>query len=225
MKKLGKKGKAERSSAEKRTKTKKRRSAVLNSNGDSDNSSSSSSEDEDKPINQPVKTKQATHIGRYHKRESAKRVKGYSASDLAAILGATSDGLAAASEATAAEDNEWPQLREVRATPNLPEDSDVSSSGHVSEGSDGEAAPKKAASNRSIPDQSAGPKSWWAGLFVKAGRMGSTKHELRSRKLQSVSLKPPGFSEKDQEDLAMQASRIEHTTDPTWIFGMGGVGR
>ena len=182
----------------------KKKAKAKNKEMTTQQSSSSSSEDGEESDDKPAKAKQATHIGRYHKRENAKRVTSYSATDLAAILGASSSGPPAASQAPE-EDNEWPQFREVRAV-QRPEDSDVSSSGHVSEGSDGERDTKKNSSKAAVTNQSMGPKSWWTGLFVKAGRMGSTKHELHSRKLQSEGLKPLGFSEKDQEDLAMQAS-------------------
>lgn len=51
----------------------------------SDGSSSSSSEEEEQA---PKRVRLASHVGRYQKRERAKFVKSYSATDLEAILGA-----------------------------------------------------------------------------------------------------------------------------------------
>lgn len=66
-------------------------------------------EEENKKAVEATKTKLATHVGRYHKRENAKRVRAYSSADLAAILGSVPGG----SQAVAEEDA--PFMKEVRA--------------------------------------------------------------------------------------------------------------
>jgi hypothetical protein len=140
-------------------------------------------------------------------------VTGYSASDLAAILGASA-GPADSGDG----DDGTLAPGEVRAV--HPEDSDASSAGHVSgqegDGDDeaeavsGRSAAKRDGSVGQAPDE---PKRWWSGQFVRAGSMGSTKHELKSRKVHTAAAgaaadsaakaaaKVAGFSEQDQEDL------------------------
>ena len=197
----GKKRKAA-STAPKKGKGKKAAAALQQAEGGS--TDDDSEEEEEAPAKQKA-AKQATHVGRYHKRESAKRVQGYSASDLAAILGAPSGG------AGDAEASAYPG--EVRAA-HRQEDSDASSSGHVS-GSDDDRGDAPISRREGESDVPLPARSWWSGLFVKAGRMGSTKHELRSRKVQGEAAaaaaaagKPAGFSEQDQEDLAMKVLRL-----------------
>jgi Pin2-interacting protein X1 len=149
---------------------------------------------------------------RYHKRENAKRVRGYSAEDLAAILGASSvndDKFQPMDCASAA-------IQEVRAF-RTQEDSDVSSAGHVSgSDADDEATDFAPASSRSKEHAGQIPKSWWSGIFVRAGRMGSTKRELHKRKPDKsgepdATDKVVGFNEKDQENLFTQVCLAYHT--------------
>lgn len=58
---------------------------------------------------------------------------------------------------------------------------------------------------------------WWSGMFVRAGRMGSTRHELHSKKVTAASaaagdsgtaIKITGFSEQDQENLYTQVRGV-----------------
>lgn len=58
-------------------------------------------------------------------------------------------------------------------------------------------------------------KSWWMGLFVKAGKMGSTRKELKSK---TVTVKA-GFSEKDQENLYSDVHN--HATHGKQGLGIG----
>ncbi len=123
---------------------------------------------------------------RYHKRESAKRVRGYSAGDLAAILGGTTEERGEAAPARGA--------AEIRAA--VCEDSEASSRGHVSEEETGASGPAS---------EGARQRFWWSTVFVRAGRMGSTKHELKKVSHGASETKPAnGFSEQDQEDLYTQ---------------------
>ena len=161
-----------------------------------------------------AKTKLATHVGRYHKRENAKRVRAYSSQDLAAILGSVPGG----SPAVAEEDG--PFMKEVRA--DVQEDSDASSSGHLSDEEQTAPASKKIKSSpKDEVEVEEAPlvKSWWMGLFVKAGRMGSTKKELKSKKVTAAKAARVGFSEKDQENLYSDAHT--HATHGKQGLGIG----
>ncbi|GAX73190.1 hypothetical protein CEUSTIGMA_g643.t1 [Chlamydomonas eustigma] len=149
--------------------------------------------------------KAATHVGRYHKRENAKRVRGYSSGDLAAILGASS----VSDDKVQAMDYVPATAQEIRAV-HTQEDSDASSAGHVSGSDADDEATDFASSSRNKDPVDQITKSWWSGVFVRAGRVGSSKRELHKRKPGRVvesddaRQKAAGFNEHDQENLYTQ---------------------
>jgi Pin2-interacting protein X1 len=78
--------------AGKRSRTSKKAAALADSSSSDDSSSGSGSDSDGEPaaaatLAKVSRVKAATHVGRYAKRERAKTVRNYSASDLAAILG------------------------------------------------------------------------------------------------------------------------------------------
>ena len=165
-------------------------------------------EEQKKADEEATKKKQATHVGRYHKRENAKRVRCYSSEDLAAILGSVPGG----SQPPVEDDR--PFMKEVRAE--AQEDSEVSSSGHMSDQETHPASKKVKLSKKEEEEEEAPQvKSWWMGLFVRAGRMGSTRKELKSKKVTAK----VGFSEKDQENLYTDVHN--HATHGKQGLGIG----
>ncbi len=57
-------------------------------------------------------------------------------------------------------------------------------------------------------DWEPGKKPWWAGLFVRAGRMGSIRQELRAGEHHGKKkINVTGFKEQDQENLYEQVGR------------------
>lgn len=52
-----------------------------------------------------------------------------------------------------------------------------------------------------------GKKPWWAGMFVRAGRMGSIKQELKGGHSGKPKINVSGFREQDQENLYEQVRR------------------
>lgn len=164
-----------------------------------------------KDIEEASKTKLATHVGRYHKRENAKRVRAYSSEDLAAILGSVPGGGNQPSNEPAEEDG--PFLREIQA---VQEDSEASSSGHLSDDEEKEPQAKRSKLDAKEGGTSA-VRSWWMGLFIRAGKMGSIKQELKSKKVESNSKK--GFSEMDQENLSVLLKN--HATSGHRGLGLG----
>ncbi|KAK9831786.1 hypothetical protein WJX74_009295 [Apatococcus lobatus] len=126
--------------------------------------------------------KNPTHLGRFARREAGKRVKGYSATDLAAILGGGASD-APPKAAPAAEP----------ATLDAPEQpapsSDASEETALEVGDD---------AGTSQPEQDDSGK-WWSKAFSRAGRMGSRPMDVKDAPKPKVNVH--GFSEQDQVDL------------------------
>jgi Pin2-interacting protein X1 len=141
--------------------------------------------------------KKATHIGRFKRRESAKMVKGYSSSDLAAILG----------------EDPFTKQAEALAVFNKPT-GEVTISSSSDDMDDVEEKPVDAgqeAAGPSVPEDMAVPDdAWWSNYFVRGPRAGSRREMLNIKK-------KVGFSEKDQEDLYTNAH--DHAT--TGRVGLG----
>lgn len=141
--------------------------------------------------------KRATHIGRFKRRESAKMVKGYSSSDLAAILG----------------EDPFTKQAEALAFSNKPteEASTRSSSDDMDEGEEKRVNAEQEAAGPSVPEDMPVPDdAWWSNYFVRGPRAGSRREKLNIKK-------KVGFSEKDQEDLYTNAH--DHAT--TGRVGLG----
>eukprot|EP00198_Chlamydomonas_reinhardtii_P003111 XP_001692447.1 predicted protein [Chlamydomonas reinhardtii] len=176
--------KADTKKAKKSGKDKRKRSASPSSSG----SSSSGSDSEDEAA-RAKRIKLASHVGRYHKRERAKLVKNYSAGDLDAILG----GMKAAKEEVAAE-----------------EAADAEGLDPTGAGAMGFIMPviaePKAPEPQPEEQWEPGKKPWWAGMFVRAGRMGSIRQELKGKvEGGRAKIQITGFREQDQENLYEQA--------------------
>lgn len=131
---------------------------------------------------QSVERKKTSHIGRFKKRETSKMVKGYSTSDLAAILG--EDPFARQQTMVAIEIE---QIQKNEPSPAMATSSDSLETTRVD-------AEKE--QNILLPDQEA---SWWSDYFIKGSKSGSGKPQSSSRALQK------GFSEQDQENLFTSA--------------------
>ena len=150
----------------------------------------------------------ATHIGRFKRGESSKMVKGYSSSDLAAILG--EDPFAKQAASLAAVEN-----AAVRAESSSDDDEDVV----VPAGTAGTATaafttpPKNRENAAVVAVSTVDEDSWWSGYFMVGPRAGS-----RSEKLAIKAKKKVGFSEADQEALDTRAH--SHATQ-----GKVGLGR
>ncbi|GIL91590.1 hypothetical protein Vretimale_9640 [Volvox reticuliferus] len=193
--------------------------------------------------------KLASHVGRYSKRERAKFVKHYSASDLDAILG----GVAGKGGAAAQSDDDvdvggagaianalmpdammsfMPVIAEVRAVQRSHGGASSSSSDEEAN-AEGLAQRRRAAGvsqeagsareaitpvtvGKSRPrkdkeqlqeESEPGKKPWWASMFVRAGRMGTIRQELRAGKEHhgKAKINVTGFQEQDQENLYEQA--------------------
>ncbi len=140
--------------------------------------------------------KKATHIGRFKRRESSKMVKGYSSSDLAAILG------------------EDPFAKQAAAMQTIKNTVDPagSSSDDDAPGHDPVATDHPAAEASKI--NKAQVDSWWAGYFMVGPRAGSRGEKAAIKKKGKKS----GFSEADQE--ALDAWAHSHAT-----HGKVGLGR
>ena len=143
--------------------------------------------------------KKATHIGRFKRRETSKMVKGYSSSDLAAILGEdpfakqaailpTVENTVERAESSSDDDADVPDVAPVESTENS----------------------KKVKSK----SKSVQLDAWWAGYFVLGPRAGSRGEKVAIKKRQ----KKVGFSEADQE--ALDAWAHSHATQ-----GKVGLGR
>jgi len=154
--------------------------------------------------------KRATHIGRVKRRESSKMVKGYSSSDLAAILG--EDPFAKQAASLAAVEN---AAVGAESSSDGDDDDDVV----VPDGTAGTATaacatPSKNREKAAVVAVSAvDVDSWWSGYFMVGPRAGS-----RSEKLAIKAKKKVGFSEADQE--ANDAWAHSHATQ-----GKVGLGR
>jgi Pin2-interacting protein X1 len=140
--------------------------------------------------------KRATHIGRFKRRESSKMVKGYSTSDLAAILG---------------EDPFAKQAASIRAITNadardVPDDAGADRPSSSDE-DDGREPPTTAAATACAVRLD----TWWSGYFVVGPRAGSRGEKIAIKK-------KTGFSEADQEALDTWAH--SHAT-----HGRVGLGR
>ncbi len=139
--------------------------------------------------------KKATHIGRFKRRESSKMVKGYSSSDLAAILGEDPFAKQAAMET-------------IKNT--------VDQAGSSSD--DDEPGPEPVATGHPSAEASklnkAQVDAWWAGYFMVGPRAGSRGEKAAIKKKG----KKVGFSEADQEALDTWAH--SHAT-----HGKVGLGR
>lgn len=112
-------------------------------------------------------------------------VKGYSSQDLAAILGVGEAKSAAEAERKQAEQEQQAACTQEGVTDNNPE-----------------------LDTEGLEPQ---PKAWWSHMFVRAGRMGSIKSELKSKHVHShhgqaerKKINVAGFSENDQESLYQQ---------------------
>lgn len=136
-------------------------------------------------------------------------MRGYSAGDLAAILGAAPGGDGADTggpvwepPSVAAKDSDESSLMPL--DPVEEEEEDEVPAGGSKAGQDAEGG--------------APARFWWSGMFVRAGRMGSTRHELHSKKVTAAAaaaaggsgaaIKITGFSEQDQENLYTQVCGI-----------------
>ena len=144
--------------------------------------------------------KRATHIGRFKRRETSKMVKGYSSSDLAAILG--EDPFAKQAASLAAIGN-----AAVEAEPSSGDDGDVP------------AATARVALSKKHQEVVAATTvkvdTWWSGYFAVGNSAGS-RAERKAIKQQQQ--KKVGFSEADQE--ALDAWAHSHATQ-----GKVGLGR
>ncbi|KAG2442104.1 hypothetical protein HYH02_009593 [Chlamydomonas schloesseri] len=116
-----------------------------------------------------------------------------------------------------------PVIAEVRAAPRQQEDDSSSDeeeeeaggSGRGAAGAAAAAAPsaskpaKKAKKPEPQPQPEEqwepGKKPWWAGMFVRAGRMGSIRQELKGKVEGRTKIQITGFREQDQENLYEQA--------------------
>ncbi|EFJ47248.1 hypothetical protein VOLCADRAFT_105212 [Volvox carteri f. nagariensis] len=285
------KPKAEQGRATDKKKAKGAKRKRASSSSDSDAGSSSSSESDTSADEGDAKTKGgkaaaasigataaasaaavkrlklASHVGRYSKRERAKFVKNYSASDLDAILGGAAAKAAAQGNGDGEQENGagqhggavgvaladpsmlgfMPVMAEVRAVRGA---QDTSSSddeeenakartacagqrrvvvegnstrqvcvrhvgvsapgvaaGETVQGSSRQRRAKAAAVQQAEEQWEPGKKPWWAGMFVRAGRMGSIKQELRAGRDANgkARINITGFKEQDQENLYEQA--------------------
>jgi Pin2-interacting protein X1 len=158
------------------------------------------------------RVKVATHVGRYARRERAKAVKGYSASDLAAILGSAfsqqpaevraapagsssgsgseSDGDGDGDGAAAAGPGSSDEAALRPGTPTKSGEGERSPAGDDGEGPED----ARAGSGGSGGDAVAAANSWWSRTFVRSGRTGSSRGK-------GTGTKARGFSEQDQTDL------------------------
>ena len=141
--------------------------------------------------------KKATHIGRFKRRENSKMVKGYSTSDLAAILG--EDPFAKQAAAMSAIQNT------VKQVGSSSDDDDILDHNPVATEQPATEASK---SNKAQVD------TWWAGYFMVGPRAGSRGEKAAIKKKG----KKVGFSEADQE--ALDAWAHSHAT-----HGKVGLGR
>ncbi|KXZ53675.1 hypothetical protein GPECTOR_6g592 [Gonium pectorale] len=252
--KKGKKGKkaakkAEPSSDAKRKRASPRPAAAESSSPSkvSGRSSSGSDDDDDSegPGIQAKRLKLASHVGRYSKRERAKFVKNYSASDLDAILGGVAGSKAADDEDEVADGatgvgslsglpdgmSFMPVIAEVRAARAAQDDDSDGGSSDEEEDAAAGAAPapsgpiaqteataakpprrtkQRTSEQEQQPPQAEewepGKKPWWAGMFVRAGRMGSIRQELKGgHHTGKAKINVSGFREQDQENLYEQA--------------------
>lgn len=145
--------------------------------------------------------KKASHIGRFKRRENAKMVKGYSSSDLAAILGEDpfskqAELLAQGGGAEDAEDTTNDQ--------STSHDTDKDKE-------DTENVAVVVVESESNKDEYVMPEDrWWSNYFVRGPRAGSKREKNRVRKTK-------GFSEQDQENLFTSA----HDGATTGRIGLG----
>lgn len=161
----------------------------------------------------PQRVRQATHLGRFKKRESAKMVKHYSSQDLAAILG----GDPFAQAAVAAVENTVRQNDSNDGSENdKKKDKRKKDEKSKKESQDNKENPtkKKVSIQEKNPlqeerqegrkeedrqhdknvEEASASSLWWSGYFIKAGRMGSLKKNAADKKC-------VGFSEQDQTNL------------------------
>ena len=177
MKKVSKKSdKKQRKKEEKKRKKKKE-----------EKTSSNEKKRKNSPANEEPSSerKRTSHIGRFKKRESSKMVKGYSSSDLAAILG---EDPFAKQQALVAVENE--QIQNDRQNPGVARESSESLENDQSDDD------KEVEENVLFQDQE---PSWWSDYFIKGSKSGSAKQKASLRSLQK------GFSEQDQENLYTSA--------------------
>ncbi|KAJ9528752.1 hypothetical protein QJQ45_020648 [Haematococcus lacustris] len=162
-----------------------------------------------------ARSRLASHAGRYQKRERAKAVRGYSASDMAAILGAAPAAAQAFPVAIVAA-GRAPSLDSSDASDGPDSDADATAS----------PAPTVIAA-QSSPAVAAGPPPWWSGIFVRGGLVGRSSrkraaaaggHSKADRSSGGVGagsssaeagtkekIQIHGFREQDQENLYTQA--------------------
>lgn len=153
---------------------------------------------ESKKQEQKEEKKKASHIGRFKRREHAKMVKGYSSSDLAAILGEDPFSKQAelmAQGGTDAEDADAKTNQESTSHEENPEEENI-------------AVVVESESNK---DEYVVPEDrWWSNYFVRGPRAGSKREKSSIRKTK-------GFSEQDQENLFTSA----HDGATTGRIGLG----
>ncbi|WPT14188.1 G-patch domain-containing protein 1 [Picochlorum sp. SENEW3] len=139
--------------------------------------------------------KKASHIGRFKRREHAKMVKGYSSSDLAAILGEDPFSKQAELMAQGATD----------ADGNAKQESTSHEEDIEEEKIDVVVESKSNKHEYVVPED-----RWWSNYFVRGPRAGSKREKSSIRKTK-------GFSEQDQENLFTSA----HDGATTGRIGLG----
>lgn len=219
-------------------------SEASSSGNESDSDSDPAPQGTPTPSAAAMRARGATHVGRYQKRERAKMVRGYSASDLAAILGAApaaAAGVESRKEIAAGKaPTPSPSPSASPASSEAPSSSSSESGSESSSDTEEGAAAQKSKGGKEVSaksrlkkaarvvaeeyevvrddepgeGQAAGEKPWWVGLFIRAGRMGSIKSELKSKKTSKEAhgkgeeddkkIRISGFREQDQEQLYEQ---------------------
>lgn len=139
--------------------------------------------------------KKASHIGRFKRREHAKMVKGYSSSDLAAILG----------------EDPFSKQAELMAQGGTDADGNAKQESSSHEEDIEEEKIAVVVESKSNKDEYVVPEDrWWSNYFVRGPRAGSKKEKSSIRKTK-------GFSEQDQENLFTSA----HDGATTGRIGLG----
>eukprot|EP00877_Chromochloris_zofingiensis_P012765 jgi/Chrzof1/7742/Cz02g35040.t1 len=173
-----------------------------------------------------ARVKLASHVGRYRKREAAKMVSNYSASDLAAILGAGSVAGFPETDQAVAKPVSMSQRKVTNAVAHTTRNSTSSrstsesgSSSSDSSSSDGSDADNDDSSEQRIRPSTPSPleesrhadvavddaelsTAWWCSTFIKAGRVGSKADAGQQSSRGKIQI--TGFSEQDQTDLYNQ---------------------
>jgi hypothetical protein len=133
-----------------------------------------------------LERKKTSHIGRFKKRETSKMVKGYSSSDLAAILG---EDPFAKQQAIVEVENEQVQNGRQNSDAREKESYESLENNQIDDETEVEG-------DILLQDQD---PSWWSDYFIKGSKSGSGKPQSSLHALQK------GFSEQDQENLFTSA--------------------